>query len=153
MFNVSVYVRHSRFRQIYFPFEPEKSFKITLHYKKLYPISNNIEVYGEQVWRTKKIPHCAVKFEAGKENRIGTVFLFCWCSIPTSKQACIVIVILVSDTSNLAIHGFWFARVVNIKTFLSHPEMPNTLTLYWTVLTPQLSCITDLRCVPLVCAL
>ena len=51
------------------------------HYKKLYPISNNIEVYGDQVWRTKKIPHCAVKFEAGKENRIGTVFLFwskCW---------------------------------------------------------------------------
>ena len=50
------------------------------HYKKLYPISNNIEVYGDQVWRTKKIPHCSVKFEAGKENRIGTVFLFCWYS-------------------------------------------------------------------------
>ena len=41
-------------------------------YKNLYTISNNIEVYEDQVWRTKKIPHCAVKFESGKENRIGT---------------------------------------------------------------------------------
>ena len=44
----------------------------TRQYRNLYTILNNIDVYEEQVGRTKKIPHCAVKFEAGKENRIGT---------------------------------------------------------------------------------
>ena len=39
-------------------------------YKILYTISNNIEVYGESVPRTKKLPHCAVKFKVGEENRI-----------------------------------------------------------------------------------
>ena len=33
-------------------------------------ISNNIKVYDEPVPRTKKIPHRAVKFEAGEENGI-----------------------------------------------------------------------------------
>ena len=41
-------------------------------YRNSYTISNNIEVYEEQVSRTKKICQCAVKFEAGKENRIMT---------------------------------------------------------------------------------
>ena len=57
-----------------------------IHYKKLHPISNNIEVYGDQVWRTKKIPHCAVKFEASKENRIGMVFLFCGLDLLRNHQ-------------------------------------------------------------------
>ena len=33
-------------------------------YKRLYTISNNIEVWGASV------PHRAVKFQAGEENRI-----------------------------------------------------------------------------------
>ena len=44
-------------------------------YRNLYTISNNIEAYEGPVSRTKKIPHCAVKFETGKENRIDTEFL------------------------------------------------------------------------------
>ena len=39
-------------------------------YKLLYTISNNIEVFEKPVPRTKEIPHRAVKFEAGEENRI-----------------------------------------------------------------------------------
>ena len=46
-------------------------------YRNLYTISNNIEVYEEQVLRTKKIPRYAVKFESGKENRIDAKFLYC----------------------------------------------------------------------------
>ena len=38
-------------------------------YKFLGIISNNIEVYEEPVPRTKKIPHRAIKFKAGEENR------------------------------------------------------------------------------------
>ena len=41
--------------------------------------ANNIEVYEDPVSRTKTIPHCAVKFEAGKENRILYEGLYCWC--------------------------------------------------------------------------
>ena len=40
------------------------------HYKLLYTISNNIEIYEGPVQLTKKIPHCAVKFKACEENRI-----------------------------------------------------------------------------------
>ena len=32
-------------------------------------ILNNIQVYEEPVKRTKKIPQCAVKFEAGKDTK------------------------------------------------------------------------------------
>ena len=32
-------------------------------------ILNNIQVYEEPVKRTKKIPQCAVKFEAGKGTK------------------------------------------------------------------------------------
>ena len=39
-------------------------------YKRLHTISNNTEVYEDSVPWTKKIPHRAVKFEAGEENRI-----------------------------------------------------------------------------------
>ena len=39
-------------------------------YKLLYIIWNNFEVYEEPVPRTKKIPHYAVEFETGEENRI-----------------------------------------------------------------------------------
>ena len=46
--------------------------KETPQYKFLCTILNNIDVYEESVPRTKKIPHCAVKFEAVKEN--GTVY-------------------------------------------------------------------------------
>ena len=46
--------------------------KETTQYKFLCTILNNIDVYEESVPRTKKIPHCAVKFEAGKEN--GNVY-------------------------------------------------------------------------------
>ena len=53
---------------------------LILQYRNLYTISNNIEVYEGPVSRTKKIPHCAVKFEAGKENRIDTKFLY-WISL------------------------------------------------------------------------
>ena len=41
-----------------------------IQYKLLYTILNGTEVYDEPVARTKKILHCAVKFEAGEENRI-----------------------------------------------------------------------------------
>ena len=40
------------------------------HYKLLYTISINIEIYKGPVQQTKKIPHCAVKFKASEENRI-----------------------------------------------------------------------------------
>ena len=43
---------------------------LSLQYKLLCTISNNIEVYEEPEPRTNKIPHCAVKFEAGEENII-----------------------------------------------------------------------------------
>ena len=39
-------------------------------YRLLYTISNSIEKYEEPVPRRKKIPHHAVKFEAGEGNRI-----------------------------------------------------------------------------------
>ena len=41
-------------------------------YKLLYIdlIWNNFEVYEKPVPRTNKIPHCAVEFETGEENRI-----------------------------------------------------------------------------------
>ena len=39
-------------------------------YKLLYTILNNIQVYEEPVPSAKKIPHCAVKFEASEKNRI-----------------------------------------------------------------------------------
>ena len=38
--------------------------------KLLYTFSNGIQVYEEPVPWTKKIPHRAVKFEAGEENRV-----------------------------------------------------------------------------------
>ena len=41
-----------------------------VQYKPLHTISNNVKVYEESVPRTMKISHCAVKFEAGEENRI-----------------------------------------------------------------------------------
>ena len=44
--------------------------KVLVHFKRLRTISNKIEVYEEPVPRTKKISHCAVKVEAGEENRI-----------------------------------------------------------------------------------
>ena len=47
---------------------PVEQFKYLLIEYKI--ISNNVKVYQEPVQRTKKIPHCAVKFEAGEENRI-----------------------------------------------------------------------------------
>ena len=40
-------------------------------------ISNNIEVYEEPMPRTKKIPHCVVKFEAGEANRIVQENVYC----------------------------------------------------------------------------
>ena len=39
-------------------------------YKLLNTILNGIEVYEEPVARTKKVPHWALNFEAGEENRI-----------------------------------------------------------------------------------
>ena len=52
--------------------------------KLLCTISNNIEVYEEPVRGAKKTHHCAVKFEAGEENRIAHESLYCfknisWC--------------------------------------------------------------------------
>ena len=47
-------------------------------YKPLYTISNSIEVYEERVPWTKKIPHCAVKFEASEKNRIVYESLYCY---------------------------------------------------------------------------
>ena len=41
-----------------------------IQYKLSCTISNNTEVYEEPVPRAKKMPHCAVNFEAGEENRI-----------------------------------------------------------------------------------
>ena len=41
---------------------------VQLQYKLLHRVSNNIEVYEEPVPRTKKIPHCAVRFDVGEEN-------------------------------------------------------------------------------------
>ena len=46
-------------------------------YKLSYTVSNNIVVYEEPVSRAKKMPQCAVKFEAGEENRIVYESLFC----------------------------------------------------------------------------
>ena len=46
-------------------------------YKLSYTVSNNIVVYEEPVSRANKIPLCAVKFEAGEENRIVYESL-CW---------------------------------------------------------------------------
>ena len=43
----------------------------------LFLISNNIKVYEKPVPRTKKIPHYAVEFEAGEENRIVYESLGC----------------------------------------------------------------------------
>ena len=37
-------------------------------YNILCKISNNIEVYGKPVPRTKKIPYCVIKFEASEEG-------------------------------------------------------------------------------------
>ena len=48
----------------------QKKPKNSCQYKLLCTISNNIEVYEEPVPWTNKIPHCAVEFEAGEENRI-----------------------------------------------------------------------------------
>ena len=48
-----------------------------VHYKLLYTISNNIEVYEEPVPRTKNIPHRAVKFKASEDNRIAYESLYC----------------------------------------------------------------------------
>ena len=46
--------------------------RICGHQSKLvYTITNNIEVFEEPVPRTKKITHCAVKFEAGEEKIIA----------------------------------------------------------------------------------
>ena len=39
-------------------------------YKLFNTISNSTEVYEEPVTRTEKIPHYAVTFEAGEENKI-----------------------------------------------------------------------------------
>ena len=38
-------------------------------YKLLYAIPNSTEVYEEPVPRTKKVPHCAVEYEADEEDR------------------------------------------------------------------------------------
>ena len=46
-------------------------------YKLLCTISNNIEVNEDTVPRTKKIPYCAVKFEASEEKRIVHESLYC----------------------------------------------------------------------------
>ena len=56
---------------------PDISFS-AFQYKLLYTISNNIEVYEEPVSRTKKIPHRAVEFMAGEENRTVYDSLYCW---------------------------------------------------------------------------
>ena len=50
----------------------------SFQYKLLYTILNNIEVCEEPVLRKKKIFQCAVKFEAGEENRIVYESLFCF---------------------------------------------------------------------------
>ena len=47
-----------------------------IQYKLLYTISNNIDVYGEPVPRTKKVHYRAVKFEACEENRIISESLY-----------------------------------------------------------------------------
>ena len=52
-------------------------------YKLLHTFSNNIEVYEEPKQRTKKIPHYAVKFEAGQEKRIVYDSLYCMPSLQT----------------------------------------------------------------------
>ena len=46
-------------------------------YKLLRITFDNIEVYEEPVARIKRIPHCAVKFEASEENRIVNESLYC----------------------------------------------------------------------------
>ena len=62
-------------KEAFFNQRKKSKFSLTkFQHKLLYTISNNIEVYEESVPRTKKIPHCAVKFEAGEENRIVHVY-------------------------------------------------------------------------------
>ena len=46
-------------------------------YKLSDTISNNIAVYEGPVPQAKKMPHCAVKCEAGEENRIVEKGLYC----------------------------------------------------------------------------
>ena len=46
-------------------------------YKLSYTISNNIDVYEGPVPQAKKMPHCAVKFEAGEENITVEKSLYC----------------------------------------------------------------------------
>ena len=58
-----------------------------VQYKLLYTILNNIEVYEEPVPRTKKIPHCAVRFEAGEENSIIHECLYC-CTVILDGHSC-----------------------------------------------------------------
>ena len=57
-------------------------------YKSLYLNSNNIEVDEEPVSQLKKIPHCAVKYEAGEENRIVYESLY-WMTCKLSLLAII----------------------------------------------------------------
>ena len=44
----------------------------------LYRISDNMEIYEQSLQQTKRIPHCAVKFEAGEETRIVHESLHCF---------------------------------------------------------------------------
>ena len=46
-------------------------------YKLLYITLDNIDVYEDPEPRTRKFTHCAVKFEAGEENRIVIESLYC----------------------------------------------------------------------------
>ena len=54
-------------------------------YKRLYTISNKIDVYEEPVPRKKEILHYAAKFKASEEDKIEyeicTDFCFCMCTL------------------------------------------------------------------------
>ena len=67
-----VYLPHKLHAGLLFECQITPKFSIVdfQQHKLWHTISNNIEVYKEQVLRTKKIPYRAVKFEAGEENRI-----------------------------------------------------------------------------------